>query len=176
MKTTRTIAKATSVLTLPRIVVLIAIVCLLFQIQRGKSNEAPKYTAPKFMKTSLLERINEHRVSLKLKPLALDSSLNKEAQRYCEMAAKGNLQASLESSLASGVHLANVADWDNARGLHRSMATFESNSASPALDVVRTWIGNANDVSNLEDAGAATTGIGIVRKGDTYYVCQMFGK
>jgi uncharacterized protein YkwD len=162
-----------AIFTLPRLAIVAIIICLLFQLQRGKATEAPKYAAPKFMKTSLIERINQHRTSLKLAALTLDSNLDREAQRYCEMVAKGNLQASL--NLSSGAALSEVAHWDAARGVRRSIAVFDCNSATPALEVVRAWIANANDVANLESNEATLTGIGIVRRGNTYVVCEIFG-
>jgi hypothetical protein len=171
--TTKT-SRLRAIFTLPRIAVLAVIICLLLQLQHGKSTELPKYAAPKFMKTSLIERINEHRVSLKLKALVTDSSLDREAQRYCEMVSKGSLQASL--SLSSGGALNELTAWDSQRGVRRSVAVFDCDSNTPALEVVRTWIASATDVRNIESEQSTTTGIGIVRRGNTYVVCQMFGQ
>jgi uncharacterized protein YkwD len=158
-------------ITVPRLVIIAVIVCLLFQIQRSKSNELPKYSAPEFVGKSLLERVNAHRESIRVRGLSLDNELDSNAQRYCEMVAKGNLQASLSSN---GAGLSGVAAWDDVRGVRRNVAVFECNSNSPALDVIRQWIANNNDVNNLENAAFTATGIGVVRRGNTYYVCQIF--
>jgi uncharacterized protein YkwD len=168
-RTTR--AKIARIITLPRLIMAIAVVCLLLQLQRGKSNELPKYSAPAFVKSSLIERVNEHRASLNVTPLADNGELNREAERYCEMIAKGNLQASL---VRSDVNLSEVSDWDATKGVRRNVAVIESNSNSPALDVIRTWIANDNQANNIEDGKFNATGIGVVRRGNIYYVCEIF--
>lgn len=167
-----------AVITLPRIIVALVIMCLLLQIQKGKSGELPKYASPDFVATSIIERVNEHRVSIKVKTLRLDETLNAEAQRYCEMVAKGNLQASLDGSevLTSGIVSQDVAAWDKTKGVSRNVAAFACEDGSPALSAVRSWIGNAEQVNTIENDNFGSTGIGVVRRGNTYYVCQLFGK
>jgi hypothetical protein len=160
-----------SIVTLPRLAVLAVILCLLFQLYRGKSTELPKYTAPEYVETSLLERVNNHRVSIRLQPLQIDTQLDREAQRYCEMAAKGNLQASAGAFTVSNN---DIAAWDNVKGIRRNVAVIEGDGKSPALSTIRKWIANESDVANLEHADLTTTGIGIVRRGNTYYICQIF--
>lgn len=173
-KRTSALHSVRRIITLPRLAVVFVLLCLLFQLQRGKSHEVPKYTAPAFMERSLLERINEHRASIKAKPLVVNHDLHNEAQRYCEMIAKGNLQASLNYSGSEG--LSEVAHWDAANGVQRNVAVLQCESTSPALDVLRSWINNPRDVSNIENEHFTTTGIGIARQGNTYVVCQIFAR
>lgn len=163
--------KFAHIITLPRVVLAIALVCLLLQLQRGKSSELPKYSAPAFVKSSLIERVNEHRASLNVSPLSESTELNREAERYCDMIAKGNLQASL---VRGNVNLSEVADWDASKGVRRNVAIIETNSNSPALDVIRMWVANDHQANNIEDATFRATGIGVVRRGTTYYVCEIF--
>jgi uncharacterized protein YkwD len=58
--------------------------------------------------------------------------------------------------------------------MQRNTAVFESTSGSPSLDAVRTWLEQNNEVANIENPAFASTGISVVKKGDTYYVCQIF--
>ncbi len=166
-----------SIVTLPRIAVLVVILCLLFQIQKGKSVEMPKYATPDFVASSIFERVNEHRMSIKVQPLSLDESLNAEAQRYCETVAKGNLQASLASATAinCGFTQDDVTAYDRVKGVRRNVAMFTCEKGSPALNAVRQWIEHQEEVTNLENDGFVSTGVGVVRRGNTYYVCQIFG-
>jgi uncharacterized protein YkwD len=60
--------------------------------------------------------------------------------------------------------------------MQRNVAIFTSASGSPALDAVRAWLGQNNEVANIENPDFAATGIGVVKQGDTYYVCQIFAR
>jgi uncharacterized protein YkwD len=166
---------ARKIITLPRIIIGLVIVCLLFQIQKSKSIELPKYSTPKYVGESIIERVNNHRASLHLAELSSNDSLSTAARRYTEMMAKGHLQANLASvTLAGFVNKNDVDAYDNAQGMQRNIAVFESTSGSPSLDAVRTWLEQNNEVANIENPEFAATGISVVKKGDTYYVCQIF--
>jgi uncharacterized protein YkwD len=170
---------ARKIITLPRIIIGLVIVCLLFQIQKSKSIELPKYSTPKYVGESIIERVNNHRASLHLAELSNNDSLSTAARRYTEMMAKGHLQANLASvNLAGFVNKNDVKNevdaYDNAQGMQRNTAVFESTSVSPSLDAVRTWLEQNNEVANIENPAFASTGISVVKKGDTYYVCQIF--
>jgi uncharacterized protein YkwD len=174
---------ARKIITLPRIIIGLVIVCLLFQIQKSKSIELPKYSTPKYVGESIIERVNNHRASLHLAELSNNDSLSTAARRYTEMMAKGHLQANLASvNLAGFVNNNDVKNevknevdaYDNAQGMQRNTAVFESTSGSPSLDAVRTWLEQNNEVANIENPAFASTGISVVKKGDTYYVCQIF--
>lgn len=167
--------RSKSVITLPRIIIGIVIICLAFQIQKSKSVELPKYTLPEYVKQSVLERVNNHRLSLHAQELTLNDSLSTEARRYCEMIAKGNLQANLASvNLTMTLNKRDVEAWDGKKGMLRNIAIFESTSGSPALDAMRTWLDKNEEANNLENGAVAITGIGVVKKGNTYYICQIF--
>jgi uncharacterized protein YkwD len=180
MKTTMTPSTAANtaarkIITLPRIIIGLVIICLLFQIQKSKSVESPKYSTPKYVGESILERVNNHRASLHLAELSTNDSLSNAARRYTEMMAKGHLQANLVSvNLAGFVNKNDVDAYDNAQGMQRNIAVFESTSGSPALDAVRTWLEQNNEVTNIENPEFARTGISVMKNGDTYYVCQIF--
>lgn len=165
-------------ITLPRVIIALVIVSLLLQIQKGKSGELPKYASPDFVATSIVERVNEHRLSIKAKALAINETLNAEAERYCQMVAKGNLQASVTGTtvVTDGIVSEDVAAWDKTKGVSRNVAAFTCEEGSPALNAVRSWIANQEQVGNIENDGFASTGIGVVRRGNTYYVCQIFAK
>lgn len=164
-----------SIITLPRVIIGIVILCLVFQIQKSKSVELPKYTMPEYVKQSVLERVNSHRASLHAQELTLNDSLSTEARRYCEMIAKGNLQANIASvNLNMAANSNDVEAWDNKKGIVRNVAIFESTSGSPALDAMRTWLDKNDAANNLENANAALTGIGVVKRGNTYVICQIF--
>lgn len=178
MKTTMTTSNATyKIVTLPRIIIAVVIVCLLLQIQKSKSVELPKYTTPKYVGESIVERVNNHRASLHLKELSSNDSLSSTARRYAEMMAKGHLQANLASVNLAGFTSKNDVDaYDNIQGMQRNIAVFQSASGSPSLDALRMWLEQNNDVTNIENTEFTTTGIGVVKQGDTYYVCQMFAR
>ena len=168
-------AKIRRIITLPRLLVCLVILCLVLQIQKSKSVELPKYSLPEYVKQSVLERVNHHRSSLHVEELALNDSLSTEAHKYCEMIAKGNLQANLASAnLSADLNARDVEAWDNKKGVVRNVAIFESKSGSPALDAVRRWLANNEEANNLERADIAATGIGVVKQGETYYICQIF--
>jgi uncharacterized protein YkwD len=163
------------VVTLPRLLVFLVVLCLVLQIQKSKSVELPKYSLPEYVKQSVVERVNHHRSSLQVEELTLDDSLSTEAGKYCEMIAKGNLQANLAAvNLSSALNARDVEAWDGAKGVVRNIAVFESKSGSPALDAVRRWLANNEEANNLERADLAKTGVGVVKQGDTYYICQIF--
>ena len=165
------------IVTLPRIIIAVVIVCLLLQIQKSKSVELPKYTTPKYVGESIVERVNNHRASLHLKELSNNDSLSLTARRYAEMMAKGHLQANLANVNLAGFTSKNDVDaYDNTQGMQRNVAAFTSESASPALDAVRSWLEQNNDVANIENPDFAATGIGVVKEGNTYYVCQIFAR
>mgnify|MGYP002783577398 CR=1 FL=1 len=177
MKTTSATASHNkkSIITLPRVIIGIVILCLVFQIQKSKSVELPKYTMPEYVKQSVLERVNSHRASIHAQELILNDSLSTEARRYCEMIAKGNLQANVASvNLNTTVNSNDVEAWDNKKGIVRNVAIFESTSGSPALDAMRTWLDKNDAANNLENANASVTGIGVVKHGNTYVICQIF--
>ncbi len=181
MKTTTTTSPTTTtahkLVTLPRIIIAVVIVCLIFQIQKSKSIELPKYTMPKYVGESILERVNNHRASLHLGELQTTDSLSNAARRYAEMMAKGHLQANLASVNLAGFTSKNDVDaYDNTQGMQRNIAVVTSTSGSPSLDAVRVWLETNNDVANLENPQYAATGIGVVKSGDTYYVCQIFAR
>jgi uncharacterized protein YkwD len=162
-------------ITLPRIVIAVVIICLVFQIQKSKSVELPKYTLPAYVGQSVVERVNNHRMSIHAPELTLNDSLSAEARRTCERMAKGNLQATLANvSLNTVSNKQDVDAWDNQHGMQRSVAVFECGSSSPSLDAIRTWLENTTDVSNIENTAFHSTGIGVVRQGNMYYVCQIF--
>jgi uncharacterized protein YkwD len=176
---TKVTTRVRKIITLPRIVIGLVIVCLLFQIQKSKSIELPKYSTPKYVGESIIERVNNHRTSLHLAELSNNDSLSSTARRYSEMMAKGHLQANLAipdfTRLATKHDVKNDVDaYDNVHGMQRNIAVFESTSSSPALDAVRAWLEKNNEVANIENPAFAATGIGVVKKGDTYYVCQIF--
>jgi uncharacterized protein YkwD len=166
-------------ITLPRILIVVVIVCLVFQIQKSKSVELPKYTLPAYVGQSIFERVNNHRASIHVPELTLNDSLSAEAERTCERIAKGNLQANL-ASVSIGVgfnardNARDVDAWDSQHGMQRSVAVFESGSGSPSLDAVRTWLEDSSDVNTLENMAFRSTGVGVVKHGHTYYVCQIF--
>jgi hypothetical protein len=175
-RTTATISnKSKTIITLPRIIIGIVIICLALQIQKSKSVELPKYTLPEYVKQSVLERVNSHRSSIHAQELALNDSLSTEARRYCEMIAKGNLQANLASvNLTLTSNNRDIEARDSQKGLLRNVAIFESTSGSPALDAMRTWLDKNDEANNLENGEVAVTGIGVVKKGNIYYICQIF--
>lgn len=175
ISTTTSHKTTSSIITLPRIIIGIVIICLVLQIQKSKSVELPKYTLPEHVKESVLERVNNHRSSVRAQELTLNDSLSAEARRYCEMIAKGNLQANLASvNLNMALNKRDVEAWDNQKGVLRNVAVFESTSGSPALDAMRTWLEHNDEANNLENGEVTTTGIGVVKKGNTYYICQLF--
>lgn len=178
MKSTMTTSNASNrIVTLPRVVIAVVIVCLLLQIQKSKSVELPKYTTPKYVGESIVERVNNHRASLHLKELSGNDSLSNTARRYAEMMAKGHLQANLASVNLAGFASKNDVDaYDNVQGMQRNIAKFESTSGSPALDAVRAWLQQNGDVTNIENPEFTATGIGVVKQGGTYYVCQIFAR
>lgn len=163
------------IITIPRIIVALVILSLLLQIQKGKSHELPKYASPEFIAASILERVNEHRVSIKETPLSTEETLNTEAQQYCEMIAKGNLQAGLYSDSKFTLPIADeVVGWDTSRGMARNVMILTADKNSPALSVIRHWINQQSDIQNIENEKFIKTGVGVVRRGNTYYVCQIF--
>lgn len=167
--------KISTLITIPRIIVVLIILSLLLQIQKGKSHELPKYASAEFVAESILERVNEHRVSIKETPLTTEEALNTEAQRYCEMIAKGNLQAGLCSDATSPLPIAEeVVGWDTSRGMARNIMILSADKNSPALSVIRHWINQQSDIQNIENENFIKTGIGVVRRGNTYFVCQLF--
>ncbi|MCS6807286.1 MAG: hypothetical protein RML40_00485 [Bacteroidota bacterium] len=163
-------ASRKQIITLPRVIVGIVILCLVFQIQRSKSVELPKYTLPEYVKQSILERVNNHRASVRVRELILNDSLSAEAYRYCEMIAKGNLQANLSATLSTE----DVDAWDKKRGITRNVVVFEPASTSPAFDAMRMWLKHNDAANNLESASASLTGIGVVKRGNVYVICQIF--
>ena len=81
ISTTTSHKTTSSIITLPRIIIGIVIICLALQIQKSKSVELPKYSLPEYVKESVLERVNNHRSSVHAQELTLNDSLSAEARR-----------------------------------------------------------------------------------------------
>lgn len=152
---------------------MIAVMSLVFgtaTIGVVETNAEPGSSNYEQMAQEVLHRVNEHRQSMGLKPLTMDSTLSAQARAYSEKMAKGDITFS-----HAGFHdrMQQIRD-----GMGYTVAgeNLQRNNSrrDPIGEAMRGWLASEGHRNNME-YGYTKTGIGVARSADgIYYFTEVF--
>jgi uncharacterized protein YkwD len=104
--------------------------------------------------------INEERTKRGLKPLEVDSRLQKAAKRHSDDMRKRRYFDHVSPAGRTDVHRAKAAGYGRFRSLGENLAWGTGVLATPR-SIVRSWMGSAGHRRNILDPGFRDVGVGI---------------